>query len=56
MFDTAVTLKQQKALQQRYNHTSGDRQHKECEVLKESGQTVIENSGQSDTEPKVSKV
>jgi hypothetical protein len=46
---TAVTLKQQRVLLQLGNQQSGDRQQMECEVLAESGGTVEDSSGHSDT-------
>ena len=46
---TAVTVKQQRVLLQLGNQQSGDRQQMDCEVLTDSGETVEESSGHSDT-------
>ena len=49
-FFRAVGLKQHRVLLQQGNRQFGDRQHMECEVLTDSGQTVEDSSGHSDTE------
>jgi hypothetical protein len=55
-FFRGVTLKQYALLLQQGNEQSDDSQQMECEVLKESGQTVEDSSGHSGTEPTDCKV
>ena len=46
-----MTVKELRVLWQQCSHQSGDGQHREGGVLTDSGQTVEESSGHSDTEP-----